>query len=161
MNSRDPGGRGLVPVRSFSRARQEVNGRVSDFLHEAFLCFTQQDSLSLTPPSAWRKRQASRYRSDHVLTFAGDGFLFSYGNHAKKPLEEVKGGAHRISRGVCFSTKENHRLARENDCLASDYNRHASARTSPGGGAADRNKSNFGCHCQLAYRYPASPKYNC
>src|SRR5262245_19697686 len=95
-------GRGLVPVCLSSRARQKINGRVSYFLHEAgcgicqadlrdgvecktsrnvllrelFFCLTQQDSLSLTPPTAWRKRQASRYhcvnRSGHVF-IAGDG----------------------------------------------------------------------------------------
>src|SRR5262245_50761919 len=46
----------------------------------------------------------------------------------KKTLEEIKGDAHRISRGVRFATEENDCLAREND-------RHASARTSPGTGA--------------------------
>src|SRR5215475_11030806 len=69
-------------------------------------------------------------RSSHVLSFARDGkqSRFFYGNDAQKTLEEIKGDAHRISRGVRFATEENDCLAREND-------RHASARTSPGTGA--------------------------
>ena len=56
--------------------------------------------LSLTPPSAWRKRQfkpASRYhsvnRSGHVLSFAGDGSHGVLWQARPKKLEEVKGDA--------------------------------------------------------------------
>ena len=102
------------------------------FAHEAFLHLARQDSLSLTPPTAWRKRQFSRRascyhsvnRSGHVFSFACDGLPISvfYGNHDQKTLEEVKGDAHRISRGVPFATKENDSHARENDRHASSEN---------------------------------------
>ena len=42
---------------SSNRVRQKLNGRVSYLPHEAFLHLAPQHSLSLTPPSAWRKRQ--------------------------------------------------------------------------------------------------------
>src|ERR1700752_304175 len=83
-------------------------------LREPFLSLSTADSLSLTPPSAWRKRQFNRRascyhsvnRSGHVFSYAWDGLpiSFFYGNHAQKTLEEVKGNAHRISRGVPFAT---------------------------------------------------------
>src|SRR6516162_9857970 len=47
-------------------------------LHEPFFHLAQQHSLSLTPPSAWRKRQASCYRSGHVFSFACDGLQFRF-----------------------------------------------------------------------------------
>src|SRR5262249_7415173 len=46
-------------------------------LHERFFCFAPQRSVSLTPPSARRKRQASCYRSGHVFSFAGNGLPIS------------------------------------------------------------------------------------
>src|SRR5262249_61944421 len=76
MICRGTRGRGLHPRKSSRAPPQEVNGRVSYFLHERFFCFAQQESLSLTPPSARRKRQASCYRSGHLFSFAGDGLPF-------------------------------------------------------------------------------------
>jgi hypothetical protein len=70
-------GEGFGPGSLVEPAQQKLNGRVSYLTHEAFLHLAPQHSLSLTPATAWRKRQASRYhsvnRSGHVLSFAGDG----------------------------------------------------------------------------------------
>ena len=127
-------------------------------LREPGFHLAQQHSLSLTPPSAWRKRQASCYRSGHVFSFACNGLpiSFFYGNHAQKTFEEVKGEAHCISRGVRFATKEEDRHARENDRLANTG-------PSPGDGAANSHQRNLGSHRKLRRRMssrcsPLSPQ---
>src|SRR5262245_14005154 len=81
MICRGTRGRGLHPRKSSHTPPQEVNGRVSYFLHEAVFFASQ---LSLTPPTAGRKRQASCYRSGHSFSLClrrSPKSVF-YGNHA-------------------------------------------------------------------------------
>src|SRR4029453_4367029 len=70
----------------FTRLRYEVNPRITYFYVSRFFHLERQDSLSLTPPSAWRKRQVSPQgellpqcnRSGHVFSFACDGLPISF-----------------------------------------------------------------------------------
>src|SRR4030095_5775341 len=68
-----------------ARACRDVEPR-NVLLRELFFHLARQPSLSLTPPSAWRKSQFSRRascyhnvnRSGHVLSFACDGHPFPF-----------------------------------------------------------------------------------
>ena len=80
--------------------RQKLNGRVSYLAQRRFFTWHRNTAFSLTPPTAWRKRQSTAGRavttvnpSGHVFSFACDGHLsrFFYGNHAQKTLEAYKG----------------------------------------------------------------------